>query len=59
MLVYSKTLAGSSSTVSYTFGKLAKLFRQVVHFLSLPPPSSGKKWPVPAPMIALVSLTRY
>ena len=38
MFVYRKTLAGSSSTVSYTFGKLARLFRQVVHFLSLPPP---------------------
>ena len=56
MLVYRKTLVPLRLFHKH-LGNLQD-FRQVVHFRSLPP-SSGKKWPVPAPMIALVSLTRY
>ena len=36
-------------------GNLQVIYGQVVH--SFPP--AGNKWPLPAPMIALVSLTRH
>ena len=40
-------------------GNLQVLFWASGKLLSLPPPPPGKKWPLLAPMIALVSLTSY